>query len=164
MDKSKRWLHGLKPGIRTISTRNWDNIDPIAYEQVPMADAEGRITFPTPIGGVTNRIVDRTTAPDPDGSQVCGPEMPQLRHSFITRRLSKCAHHRPFAALSLFPSGGRLHKRSTTPALPPRPRRPQQFRSPHASAPLETLNSMTSSCATWTPECRRYRIGTKKSP
>ena len=96
MDKSKRWLHGLKPGIRTISTRNWDNIDPIAYEQVPMADAEGRITFPTPIGGVTNRIVDRTTAPDPDGSQVCGPEMPQLRHSFITRRLSKCAPPSPF--------------------------------------------------------------------
>ena len=45
-------------------------VDPINYEHLPVADAQGRITFIALIPGAAYRVIDRTTVRDPDGPQV----------------------------------------------------------------------------------------------
>ena len=52
-------------------------VDPINYEHDPVADADGRITFPALIPGAMYRVIDRTTFRDPAG--------PQLRKDFTVK-------------------------------------------------------------------------------
>ncbi len=63
-------IKARKEGILFADEARLPSVDPINYEQVPVADAEGRITFPALIGGASYRIVDRTTVRDPDGPQI----------------------------------------------------------------------------------------------
>jgi hypothetical protein len=59
-----------KEGLLLVDEARLLNVDPINYEHVPVADAQGRITFPALVGGASYRVVDRTTIRDPDGPKV----------------------------------------------------------------------------------------------
>ncbi len=87
---SKSWLISMvvTPGpSASIAVRNagllladearLPAVDPINYGHDPVADADGRITFPALIPGAMYRIIDRTTFRDPAG--------PQLRQDFTVK-------------------------------------------------------------------------------
>jgi RNA polymerase sigma factor (sigma-70 family) len=63
-------IKARKEGLLVADETRLPNVDPINYDQLPVADAQGRITFPALIGGASYRIVDRTTVRDPGGPQV----------------------------------------------------------------------------------------------
>jgi hypothetical protein len=60
-------IKARKEGLLEADEDYVTRIDPINYEQNPVSDAQGRITFPALIPGAIYRIIDRTTFRDEAG-------------------------------------------------------------------------------------------------